>query len=139
MIRVRDSLRRNSSTPEINISPLIDLVFLLLIFFMVTTSFVKETGIDINRPQAETAVVSKKNAILVGISEQGRVHYDGKAIDVRSVRLHIARAVADKPEADVVVIADKKCPTGTLIRVMDQCRLAGAARVSVATRDKGEK
>jgi biopolymer transport protein ExbD len=123
----------------VNISPLIDLVFLLLIFFMVTTSFVKETGIDINRPQAETAVVSKKNAILVGISSAGAVHYDGKAIDVRSVRLHIARAVADKPDADVVVIADQECPTGTLIRVMDQCRLAGALRVSVATQNKGAK
>lgn len=138
MIKVRQSLRRTGNTPEINISPLIDLVFLLLIFFMVTTSFVKETGIEVSRPQAETAVVSKKNAILVGISKNGEVFYDGKPIDVRSVRLHVARAVADKPDSDVVVIADKSSETGLLVRVMDQCRLAGAGNVSVATRSKGD-
>ncbi|WP_028114049.1 ExbD/TolR family protein [Ferrimonas kyonanensis] len=139
MIQIRDSLRRRKASPEVNISPLIDLVFLLLIFFMVTTSFVKETGIDINRPNAETAVVSKQQAILVGIADNGEVHFDGKAIDIRSVRLLVARAVADKPDADVVVVADKAAPTGILVRVMDQCRLAGAERVSVATQNKGER
>ena len=103
---------------------------------MVTTSFVRETGIEVSRPQAETSVVSQKNAILVGISSTGEVHYNGKSIDFRSVRLHIARAVADKPDADVVIIADKNASTGILIHVMDQCRLAGASRVSVATQSK---
>ena len=103
---------------------------------MVTTSFVKETGIEINRPQAETAVVSKQQAILVGISSNGEIHYDGKAIDIRSLRLHIARAVAAKPDADVVLIADKDSPSGVLIRVIDQCRLAGAERVSVAAQNR---
>jgi biopolymer transport protein ExbD len=132
MINVRQSIRESQKTAEINMSPLIDLVFLLLIFFVVTTSFVKETGIDVQRPRASTATLKEVGNILVGIAADGRVFLDSKQIDVRSVRAHIERCLAENPEAAVVIVADKQSITDMVIRVMDQCRLAGARNVSIA-------
>lgn len=123
----------------INMSPLIDLVFLLLIFFMVTTSFVRETGIDVQRPTASTATLTENGNILVAISKDGTLHFDGKEIDLRSLRSHITRALAENPEGSVVIVADKISYTGLVIEVMDQCRLAGAKRVSLAASKKTGK
>ena len=101
MINVSAARRGNRGVAELNIAPLIDMVFILLIFFLVTTSFVKETGIDVNRPTASTAV---------------------------------SQALAENPEGAVVVVADQASSTGTAIRVMDGCRMAGALNVSLAAR-----
>ncbi|MCP4117174.1 MAG: biopolymer transporter ExbD [Desulfobacteraceae bacterium] len=136
MINVRGSVRMKSKEAEINISPLIDLVFLLLIFFMVTTSFVRETGIDVRRPSASTATLTENGNILVAVSDKGTIHFDGRKIDLRSLRSHITRALAENPEGSVVIVADKVSYTGIVIRVMDQCRLAGAKRVSIAASKK---
>lgn len=124
---------------DINMSPLIDLVFLLLIFFMVTTSFVRETGIDVQRPSASTATLTENGNILVAISKEGTLHFDGKKIDLRSLRSHITRALSENPEGAVVIVADKISYTGLVIQVMDQCRLAGAKRVSLAASKKNGK
>ncbi len=132
MINVRNSLRMQNNEMEINMSPLIDLVFLLLIFFMVTTSFVRETGIDVQRPSASSATLTENGNILVAVSQNGTIHFDGQQIDIRSVRAHITRALAQNPEGSVVIVADKVSYTGKVIQVMDQCRLAGAKRVSIA-------
>lgn len=123
----------------INMSPLIDLVFLLLIFFMVTTSFVRETGIDVQRPAASTATLTENGNILVAISKEGTLHFDNKKIDLRSLRSHITRALSENPEGAVVIVADKISYTGLVIQVMDQCRLAGAKRVSLAASKKSGK
>ncbi len=132
MINVRQTLRAKRKTAEINISPLIDLVFLLLIFFMVTTSFVRETGVEVNRPSAETASSNDKGSILIGVTSSGEIFFDNKQIDIRTVKIHIKRALYENPEGSVIVVADKKSSTGTVIKVMDQCRLAGASGVSIA-------
>ncbi len=132
MINVRRSLRRSSKTEGINMAPLIDMVFILLIFFMVTTSFVKETGIDVQRPTASTAVLKEKGNILIGVDANGHVFLERKQIDVRSVRAHIERCLAENPEGAVVIVADKASRTGVVIQVIDQCRLAGARNVSMA-------
>ena len=113
-------------------APLIDMVFILLIFFMVTTSFVKETGIDVQRPTASTAALKEKGNILIGVSADGLVFLDRKQIDIRSVRAHVERCVAENPEGAVVIVADKASHTGVVIQVMDQCHLAGATNVSIA-------
>ncbi len=118
-------------------APLIDMVFLLLIFFMVTTSFVKETGIDVHRPMASTAALKEKGSILIAVSADGQIFLDRKQIDVRSVRAHVERCVAENPEGAVVVVADKASHTGVVIKVMDQCRLAGASNVSIAASKSG--
>ena len=132
MISVRQSLRRSSKTEGINMAPLIDMVFILLIFFMVTTSFVKETGIDVQRPTASTAALKEKGNILIGIDANGHVFLERKQIDVRSIRAHIERCLAENPEGTIVIVADKASHTGVVIQVMDQCRLAGARNVSIA-------
>lgn len=115
-------------------APLIDMVFILLIFFLVTTSFVKETGIDVNRPTASTAVAKAKAMILIAIDQQNRIFLDRREIDVRAVRANIERALAENPDGSVVVVADKASSTGTAIMVMDGCRMAGAKNVSLAAR-----
>ena len=125
---------RKEDIQDINISPLIDMVFILLIFFLVTTSFVKETGVEVNRPTAATAVSQTKATILIGIDAADRIYFDHREVDVRAVRANVERALAENPEGVVVVVADRASSTGTAIQVMDGCRLAGAANVSLAAR-----
>jgi biopolymer transport protein ExbD len=134
MINVRRGLRGGSGRVEINMGPLIDMVFLLLIFFVVTTSFVKEAGIDVQRSTAATAEVKDRGNIMIGLTAEGDVFFEGKRIDIRSIRPLIERALAEDPESGVVVVADKKSETGTVVQVMDQCRLAGAKNVSLAAK-----
>jgi len=138
MINVRQTLRRGGKGMEINMSPLIDMVFLLLIFFVVTTSFVKETGIDVQRPTAATAEMKEKGNVLIGVTQDGLVFLDRKQIDVRSVQAHMARVLSENPESSVVIVADTQSHTGIVIQVMDQCRLAGARNVSLAASLKAE-
>jgi biopolymer transport protein ExbD len=132
MLNITAARRGRRQSLEVNMAPLIDMVFILLIFFLVTTSFVKETGIDINRPTASTAVSKEKGSILVGIAKDGRVYMDKREIDIRAVRANVERALAENPESQVVVVADKESHTGVVIMAMDGCRLAGAKNVSLA-------
>ncbi|HSM74766.1 MAG TPA: biopolymer transporter ExbD [Desulfobacterales bacterium] len=134
MQTISSARRSNRSDVELNIAPLIDMVFILLIFFLVTTSFVKETGVEVNRPTAATAVSQPKATILIGIDAADRIFFDNREVDVRAVRANVERALAENPEGAVVVVADRSSTTGTTIEVMDGARLAGAANVSLAAR-----
>ena len=134
MLAISRARRSNRSTVELNIAPLIDMVFILLIFFLVTTSFIKETGVEVNRPTAATAVSQAKATILIGIDAADRIFFDHREVDVRAVRANVERALAENPDGVVVVVADRASTTGTAIQVMDGCRLAGAANVSLAAR-----
>lgn len=136
MINVRGSLRGNKEKVDINMGPLVDMVFLLLIFFVVTTSFVKEAGIDVSRSTAATAEIKERGTVMIGISPEGDIYFDGKRVDVRSVRGLVERSLAEDPEGGVVVVADKSSETGTVVAVMDQCRLAGAKNVSLAAKQE---
>jgi len=104
MINVRRTLRGGGDKVDINMGPLIDMVFLLLIFFVVTTSFVKESGIDVQRSTAQTAEVKERGNIMIGVAENGEVWFDGKQVDVRSVRAHVERALAEAPDSGVIVV-----------------------------------
>jgi biopolymer transport protein ExbD len=139
MINVRRTIRGASDRVDVNMSPLIDMVFLLLIFFVVTTSFVKESGIEVSRSTASTAEVKENASVMIGVTSDGDVFMGGKKVDVRSVRGLVERALAEDPEAGVVVVADKGSQTGDVVQVMDQCRLAGASSVSLAARREGEE
>ena len=99
---------------------------------MVTASFVKETGIDVQRPTAETATTNTKSNILLGVGEAGDIFFEKMRIDIRSVRAHVQRSLVENPEGSVIIVADHKSDTGVIVSVMDQCRLAGAQRVSIA-------
>ena len=131
------SARRTKKSLELNIAPLIDMVFILLIFFLVTTSFVKETGVDINRPAASTAVSKAKASILIGVTKDNRIYLDKREIDFRAVRANVERALAENPDSSVVLVADKESYTGMVIKVMDACKLAGANNVSIAASLEG--
>lgn len=132
MIQVK---RRRAAGPiELNMGPLMDLVFLLLIFFIVTTTFVKETGLDVHRPTANTAQKQEKSTILIGVSKEGTVYMESRIIDIRAVRANVEKALAENPESGVIVVADKESKTGTIVNVIDQARLAGAKGVSIAAK-----
>ncbi|HUG99499.1 MAG TPA: biopolymer transporter ExbD [Gammaproteobacteria bacterium] len=120
---------------EINITPMLDVVFIMLIFFIVTASFVKEAGIDVNRPDAETAVRQERANILIAISENNEIWIDQRMVDPRALRANIERLHAENPEGSVVIQADKKAVTETLVTVMDAARQAGVFNVSIAAQD----
>lgn len=136
MISVGRARRHHGSGSVINMAPLVDLIFLLLIFFIVTTSFVRETGIEVDRPTASTAVAQQQGNLLIGINEAGRVFIDKKEIDVRAVRTHVERALAENPETSVVIVADRASKTGVVIQVMDQSRLSGVKNIAIAASQK---
>jgi biopolymer transport protein ExbD len=132
MLNISAARRGRKGNLELNLAPLIDMVFILLIFFLVTTSFVKETGVDISRPAASTAVSKTGTTILIGVTRDNTVHMDKREIDPRAVRANVERALAENPEASVVIVADKESLTGLVINVMDNCKLAGAENLALA-------
>ena len=121
-------------TPEINMTPLIDMVFILLIFFLVTASFVNETGIAVSRPAARTAAPQPKEDILIAVSGRGEIWMARRRIDLGALRAQVARLHAAQPERGVMILADAAVETGMLVRVIDQAKRAGVARVAIAAR-----
>ena len=122
---------------EINITPMLDIVFIMLIFFIVTTSFIRETGIDPQRPEAVTAERQDRGNILIGIDSIGRVWMDQREVDMSDVRRMVEQARSESPESTVVIIADEQSETGILIDLMDQVRLGGILNISVAAEPGG--
>jgi biopolymer transport protein ExbD len=128
-------VRRHAAPPEdtgIDLTPMLDVIFIMLIFFIVTTTFVREAGIEINRPSAETAVKQEQSNILVAISADSEVWIDGQRIDIRELRGLIRKLKSENPEAAVIVQADRDARAGLLVQAMDQARLAGVRDVAVA-------
>ncbi|MDD3763301.1 MAG: biopolymer transporter ExbD [Nevskiales bacterium] len=128
--------RGNDEDAQIDLTPMLDMSFILLIFFIVTTSFVKEAGIDVSRPSAKTAERKERGNILIAIRPNGEIWIDKRPVDIRAVRANVERLHAENPEGSVVIIADKSSETGVLVQVMDQVRLGGVDNVSIAA-DQG--
>ncbi|MBN2894666.1 MAG: biopolymer transporter ExbD [Campylobacterales bacterium] len=129
----RDYLNHNGEDDTaIDMTPMLDIVFIMLIFFIVTTSFVKESGISVNRPKADTAERQERGNIMVGIKPNGEVWIDKRLVEIAAVRANIERLHAQNPEGSVVIVADKASQNGVLVSVMDQIRLAGIENVSLA-------
>ena len=121
---------RGAESEEINISPLIDMVFILLIFFIVTTVFVEETGVEVDKPQAASAIDLEKNSILLAITGEGNVVYGGRDIGISGVRAVVRRQLQDD-NMPVIVQADKVVPTDLTVQVIDEAKLAGASKVTL--------
>lgn len=117
----------------IDISPLMDCVFILLIFFIVTTTFVEETGVEVDKPQAASSVRLEKTSILIALTEKGEVVYGGRDIGISGVRPLVKRML-QKEDVPVIIQADASAQTGLLVRLIDEAKLAGATKVSLATR-----
>jgi biopolymer transport protein ExbD len=131
----RFGLRRRQplAAPEINIAPLMDMVFILLIFFVVTTVFVEETGVEVQRPTAASAQMLEKNSILLAVTRDGRIVYGGQELRLNGVRALVAREQAERP-MPVIILVDESATSGLLVDVIDECKLAGAKQVSIAAR-----
>lgn len=116
---------------DINMAPLIDMVFLLLIFFIVSSRLADETGLQVQRPQAATSVSLPSQSLVLAVTADGQVTHGGETFSVTRVRGVVGRLLAAGP-CPVILIADRDCPTGALVRVIDECRLGGARDVNVA-------
>lgn len=117
--------------PDINMSPMVDMIFLLLIFFMVTTVFTKDAGIGINRPQAETAAPISPDAMILTITKDGEIKHAGQPYQLAQIPNLVKEQLPDK-NGSITIIADEKAPTGLTVRLIDQCRLGGITDVSIA-------
>jgi len=134
-------MRRNQKAvvedeAQIDLTPMLDVVFIMLIFFIVTASFIKEAGIEVNRPEASTADPKENVNILVAISATNEIWMDQRRIDARAVRANIERLHAENPKGAVVIQADNESNTETVAAVLDAAREAGVYDVSLATDNK---
>ncbi|MCK2182691.1 ExbD/TolR family protein [Halomonas getboli] len=121
---------------EVNLTPMLDVVFIMLIFFIVTTSFIKESGVEIERPESSAATPRPDVQVLVAITPEGAVWVDGEPVDLHRVGPRVAGLVSD--DGSVVIQADRDATTGVLIEVMDRLRKAGVDNVAVAAQRSGE-
>lgn len=117
---------------EIDLTPLLDVVFILLIFFIVTTVFVKETGVDVDKPQAISSKSLQSSIILLAITRSHEVIYGGTNIGISGVRNTLAQLTKNEPKP-LVIQVDKSVPTDVLVRVIDQAKLAGIEKINIAT------
>ena len=128
----RHRFMRLEDEAEVNMTPMLDVVFIMLIFFVVTASFMKESGVDVTRPTAATAVRKELGNILVGITENGEIWIDKRRVEISAVRANLQRLHAENPEGGVIIQADRSARAGLLVRVIDLARSAGVADVSIA-------
>jgi len=133
MGRFRGEPGEGESETGIDISPLIDCIFILLLFFIVTTTFVEETGVEVDKPQAASSLQLEKTSILLAITAKGEVVYGGHEIGIGGVRALVKRLLEKEP-VPVIIQADQAVPSGVLVRVIDETKLGGASRVNLATR-----
>ena len=131
---MRRRIARSDEEAEINITPMLDIVFIMLIFFIVTTSFVKDIGLELNRPSNEPQEEKKISEVIpIRIMANGMIEVSGRPVDIRAVRANVEGELATKGHSTpVVVIADRSSDSGLMVRVIDQARMAGAASVSIA-------
>ena len=129
---MRRQRRASAEEAEVDLTPMLDVVFIMLIFFIVTASFVKESGIDVNRPDAATAVVKPRGNILVAITPSGQIWIDKRVVDVRAIRANLERLHAENPQGAVVIQADTDSKNGLLVAVMDAAKLAKIENISIA-------
>jgi biopolymer transport protein ExbD len=127
---------RQEEEADIDITPMLDIVFIMMIFFIVTATFVKESGIDVTRPDAETAVKQNRVAILIAIRDNNEVWINRRQVDLASVRANVEKLHAENPQGGAVIQADREAETGVLVEIMDQVRLAGVGAISIAAEEK---
>ncbi|SHI14792.1 ExbD/TolR family protein [Ferrimonas marina] len=125
-----------SDEAQVDMTPMLDIVFILLIFFIVTTSFVKEAGIDVNRPEATQSSSKPAANIFIAVTENGLIYMENREVDVQRVRANVERMLAESPEAQVMIQADQAAKHGIVVKVMDQVKAAGIDRISVSAEQK---
>lgn len=129
---IRLHTREEGGSAAINLTPLIDMVFILLIFFAVNSTFVRFPGVEVDQPVARSAVVRQSSTILIAVTATGEVWIDRNQVDIRRLRGVIERMFVETPDASVVILSDQDSRTGIVVEVIDQARLAGAQNVALA-------
>ncbi|MDG5813637.1 biopolymer transporter ExbD [Chitinispirillales bacterium ANBcel5] len=124
--------RKKAATAEVNIGPLLDMVFILLIFFVVTTNFNRETGVDVTKPSSQSAVSLGQKTILVGVSREGTIHVHGRQVTAEGLLSVLNREISQRPDASVVIVGDVGSTLGKTVEIMDICARAGVTNVSVS-------
>lgn len=130
--------KRHKKDVEIAIVNLVDVIFILLIFFIMTTTFSKETGLDITKPSAGSASQLQKESILIGVSKEGVIHLNERQVDLAMLQAILRRELAEDAERAVVIVSDRDANMGAVVDVMDECNTAGVKKVSVAANQEGK-
>ncbi|MBY6188634.1 biopolymer transporter ExbD [Marinobacter hydrocarbonoclasticus] len=117
---------------QVDLTPMLDIVFIMLIFFIVTTSFVRESGIDVNRPEASTAASQAGVGLFVAINNRNEIYIDQRRIDIERVQANLERLRADQPESPLVIQADERAFNGVVVKVMDAAKAAGITDIALA-------
>ena len=137
MSRFKSRFQENEEdSSDINLSPLLDMVFILLIFFVVTTTFVRETGVEVQKPKAASTSQIKDEIVKIAITSEGTLHVHEKQVDLGILESILEREVTKNPEIKVVLIADNWSQTGLLVKVLDKCNVVGIKNTSIAALDK---
>lgn len=129
---MRRQPKRQRDEIQIDMTPMLDIVFIMLIFFIVTTSFVREAGLEVHRPEASQAQAQPSSSIMLAIGAQGEIYLDRKGIDVERVKVTLAHMLAEQPQASLVIQADERVPHGRVVRVMDEAKAAGITNIAIA-------
>jgi biopolymer transport protein ExbD len=127
--------KKHSSIEEeaqIDMTQMLDIVFIMLIFFIVTTSFIKPSGLDYNKPEASQATTQKSANIFIGVSKTGVIKMENRQVDIERVTANVERMLAESPEAAVLIEADKEAEHGLVVKVMDNVKKAGINKISVS-------
>jgi biopolymer transport protein ExbD len=119
-------------TAELNIAPMMDMVFILLIFFIVTTSFTRETGVDVSKPKAASAQTMVKASILVGVTREGSIHINEGQVSLNVLGTVLKRYMAETPDRPVIIVADRDAPVAAVVDILDECNLAKVKKVSLS-------
>ena len=125
--------KKSQHVDNIDVSPLIDMVFILLIFFMVTTTFVKDMKLDLNRPSASSASLADAKVIRVYIDNSGEIYIDNQAVKLWAIQSKLRDLLRTSTEKSVLIVSDTDIPVSNLIDVVDECRMSGAKDVAVST------
>jgi biopolymer transport protein ExbD len=123
---------QEDSNAEINMGPLIDMVFILLIFFIITTNFNRQTGVDVSKPKAKSAVSQGQKVMLIGITREGSIHVYGRQVSADRLTHLVQQEITKRPDISIVIVSDRQAEIGKAVTVMDKCALAGAKKVSIA-------
>ncbi|NVO73690.1 ExbD/TolR family protein [Photobacterium damselae] len=127
---------RNREDAQIDLTSMLDIVFIMLIFFIVTSSFVRESGVEVNRPQASHAVSQKDAGIFIAITSANDIYIDKRIVDAERVQASIEHMLVDQPDASLVIQADEHAYNGTVVKVMDAAKGAGVKNIALAAENK---
>lgn len=124
--------RNRRRSGGIDISPMMDMTFILLIFFVVTSTFTRETGIDVSKPKASSVKELSRESILIGVTRQGTIHINETQVNLSSLQTILRQMMAESPDRPVIIVSDRDAPSGKIVDVLDECNLAHVRKVSIS-------